>query len=212
MKVALLLSIFALTVMATDSYTILVFNLEWPTTNCLSGQCPSGYEYQDFNIHGLWPSFSTAESGPSYCSNVPYANNSSLEARMKQHWRSDAQSDVDFWTHEWTKHGTCFKEGEQPEEFFTTVLNLQAQYDPMSMLDDAGHQPDNDTKIYMSDLYGAFKYDINVTCYSKGGKNYLQTVEQCFNPDLTPVNCPRKSNDCEQYLYWPSTSNQIAFS
>ena len=131
---------------------------------------------------------------------------------MKQHWKSDAQSDEDFWTHEWTKHGTCFKDGEQPEDFFTTVLNLQADYDPLNILTEAGHQPDNDAKIQLTDLYAAFDYDVDITCYKKSGKVYLQTLEQCFNPDLTPVNCPRKSNDCEHYLYWPASSTLIVDS
>ena len=125
MLAAVLFSVIAVSAFADDSYDLLVFNLEWPPTNCLQRTCPDGYEYSDFNIHGLWPSYDTGYSGPSNCSNTPYSNTPALEAEMNEHWKSyNSDGNASFWTHEWTKHGTCYKEGETPVEFFNTVLNL----------------------------------------------------------------------------------------
>ena len=121
------IALLALSAAAQDNYSFLTFNVEWPITNCMEMTCPAGYEYSDFNIHGLWPSYPSGGSGPFYCESTPYSNTAALEAEMNEHWRSYTGDNVPFWTHEWTKHGTCYATGETPEEFFTTVLNLMAK-------------------------------------------------------------------------------------
>jgi ribonuclease I len=82
---------------ANNSYAFLLFEMEWPPTNCLSETCPSGYEYQDFNIHGLWPSYADGGSGPEYCSSTAFYVPQNLQGDMEKYWRSDSESDTAFW-------------------------------------------------------------------------------------------------------------------
>jgi ribonuclease I len=75
---------------------------------------------------------------------VPFYVPQNLEAQMKAHWRSYAKSDTGFWKHEWTKHGTCYSETSTPESFFSTVLKLHSEYDPLAVMKKYGWNPGNE--------------------------------------------------------------------
>ena len=62
----------------------------------------------EYQIHGLWPQFSSDEY-PSYCNKDPYIQPSGLlEKEMIKYWSSC--NNTDLWEHEWIKHGTCYEE------------------------------------------------------------------------------------------------------
>ena len=126
------------------NYDYLLFVTEWPPTDYLMSSCARGYEYEGFNIHGLWPT-NIDGTRPQYCSTTQFSVPASSEADMNEHWRSYSGNYVTFWTHEWERHGTCVADGETPDEFFPKVLELRAQYDPLTQLASKGIAPSSTT-------------------------------------------------------------------
>mmetsp|Transcript_44184 Transcript_44184/g.116109 ORF Transcript_44184/g.116109 Transcript_44184/m.116109 type:complete len:158 (+) Transcript_44184:62-535(+) len=77
-----------------------------------------------YTLHGLWPPSNDC-SGPAFSE----AAISSIESQMKQYWPSCAEygmTNVDFWDHEWSKHGTC--SGLDEKSFFSAALSLRSKY------------------------------------------------------------------------------------
>merc|ERR1719473_1707069 len=83
--------------------------------------CPDADEW---TLHGLWPS---AED----CSGASFDEDaiSSIESNLKAKWSScygKGGGDIDFWQHEWEKHGTC--SGMKELDYFSTAIALQGKY------------------------------------------------------------------------------------
>ncbi|KAF7491563.1 Ribonuclease DdI [Sarcoptes scabiei] len=82
---------------------------QWPETFCSQHNC---IKFQDhWSIHGMWPQ-NFDQSYPSFCcSNHTYDHRliKPLESELIAYWK-EIQSGKDndwFWSHEYTKHGTC---------------------------------------------------------------------------------------------------------
>ena len=66
----------------------------------------------NWTIHGMWPEFNKS-SWPSYChhNSLNMTQLEPLIARLNQDWLDcycqKNQTCTEFWSHEWTKHGTC---------------------------------------------------------------------------------------------------------
>lgn len=75
------------------------------------------------SIHGLWPN----GDGCNYCTSEKF-DESSLSsdtlAGMNKYWKSceGSSSNTGFWSHEWSRHGTCSGMGQ--ESYFATALQL----------------------------------------------------------------------------------------
>eukprot|EP00297_Palpitomonas_bilix_P018876 CAMPEP_0113880166 /NCGR_PEP_ID=MMETSP0780_2-20120614/7635_1 /TAXON_ID=652834 /ORGANISM="Palpitomonas bilix" /LENGTH=153 /DNA_ID=CAMNT_0000866813 /DNA_START=26 /DNA_END=487 /DNA_ORIENTATION=- /assembly_acc=CAM_ASM_000599 len=76
-----------------------------------------------WTLHGLWPQWDDTCSGPSFSLDAI----SDLESTMDSEWPSCYNDDnQSFWSHEWTKHGTC--SGLSEHDFFNQALSLLEQY------------------------------------------------------------------------------------
>ena len=111
-----------------DSY---VFAIQWPNTYCKINGCESylkNLETNIMNIHGLWPSMKNGASLKTCTSGVEIVESSSkLFSDMKKYWPSFKGSNVDFWTHEYNKHGYCMVEEfnwDDYEDYFKFVITL----------------------------------------------------------------------------------------
>jgi ribonuclease T2 len=91
---------------------------EWPGSVCRTQHCTStylaNYDGSVWNLHGLWPD----KQNGYICSNVftctaepyqPGVLSSTTVAKMDKYWVGLYNSGDDFRSHEWTKHGTCWK-------------------------------------------------------------------------------------------------------
>lgn len=80
-------------------------------------------------IHGLWPNRSDG-SWPSTCSNEQFDLSllDDLSDELEQNWpnvkalKPGSHSHEAFWSHEWSKHGTC--SGMEQHDYFATALDL----------------------------------------------------------------------------------------
>ncbi len=79
-----------------------------------------------WHLHGLWPSF-TPSKWPQYCNkNKCHVFNlkelESLLPYLDKYWTSTEEPNVDFWRHEWCKHGSCTN--MTLFTYFNTTLSL----------------------------------------------------------------------------------------
>ncbi len=81
-------------------------------------------------LHGLWPQWSPGE-WPEYCTREKF-NLTQIEdllPKMKKYWPSIYPgTNIAFWTHEWTRHGTCDFNKLSQHDYFEKTLDLYNQY------------------------------------------------------------------------------------
>lgn len=83
----------------------------------------------EWHIHGLWPQFD-ANTYPSYCKPVTFDINKlfSILPALEKYWYSDEkEKNQKFWSHEWTKHGSCMFTKMDELEYFQTALKLYGE-------------------------------------------------------------------------------------
>lgn len=85
-------------------------------------ECNSSVPY---TIHGLWPQYDS-ESWPQFCTKEVF-NKTIIKMlpEMSSDWHSCYGSNFDFWSHEWSKHGTC--SGLQQIDYFNHILLLYSE-------------------------------------------------------------------------------------
>ncbi|RYH00321.1 hypothetical protein EON65_49530, partial [archaeon] len=107
--------------------------------NYVGCQTPNAYWNKDFTIHGLWPQYS-AGGYPSSCTteafnaSVPYDIGWST---MTTYWPNVQVAESDptynsFWSHEWSKHGTCT--GLSQYNYFLDTINLAKKFGTPSVV------------------------------------------------------------------------------
>jgi len=131
---------------------------------------PESYWTDHFTLHGLWPQYTTS-GYPSSCTAEAF-DPKSPEAvgmsTMEQYWpnvqAAEGSSDYDdFWTHEWSKHGTC--SGLAQTDYFNTTINLAKSFGtPSIFTDNVGKSVNGD------DLRNALGGKTMVTLICAGGK------------------------------------------
>jgi len=94
------------------------------TEYILALQDDCGFE----SIHGLWPD---PEDTCTYCTEEEFDESeltSSTLAQMNKYWPTceSGNSNEDFWSHEWSKHGTC--SGLSQEDYFSDAISLYNKY------------------------------------------------------------------------------------
>ncbi len=117
---------------------------------------PEDYWKSNFTLHGLWPQYSTS-GYPSDCTTEPF-DPQVPEAigmdTMIEYWpnvqEAEGSTDYDdFWSHEWSKHGTC--SGLSQMDYFNAAINLIEAYGtPRIVSDNVGKS------VAASDLRNAF--------------------------------------------------------
>jgi ribonuclease I len=104
-------------------------NLRTETGSCqiseyiLALQDDCGFE----SIHGLWPD---PESSCTSCTTEVFSESkltSQTLSDMNKYWPTcQSGSNSDFWSHEWSKHGTCT--GMSQEAYFSQAISLYQKY------------------------------------------------------------------------------------
>lgn len=85
-----------------------------------------------FTVHGLWPNY--LDGGwPQFCDHGDHLDPdqvADLLPEMRAEWPSFSTNDLEFWGHEWSKHGTCSSPViTSQHQYFQTALKLHRKYD-----------------------------------------------------------------------------------
>ena len=104
---------------SSHSFDYMLHVQQWPPA---FGKATTTYT----TMHGMWPSRTGSDetSYPCTCTTEKFDPSSfpaSLTSDMNKYWLSLEGPNTPFWTHEWTKHGTC---ADLPTQagFFNTTL------------------------------------------------------------------------------------------
>lgn len=204
-----------------------VFTQWWPQTQCqityrddyrtfpessLNKNCvPEGIT--KWTIHGLWPTVGV-EHKPVWCnSSWPFDESviEDLRPKLEKQWRSyeEGHEDVEFWAHEWEKHGTCCTNLpylNTEHKYFNVTLDLNNKFDIYSALESHGITPSTKRPYKVRDIEDALEdyFQVNTTVYCYG--KMLSYVELCLDKQqLRPIDCPGTTShwENESVLYPP---------
>ncbi|XP_044952005.1 ribonuclease 1-like [Hordeum vulgare subsp. vulgare] len=153
LSLALLVALSAVGCAAAQAadYDFFYLVLQWPGSYCdTKKSCcypRTGKPAADFGIHGLWPN----RDDGSYPQNCNPANAfdpskvSDLLSSLRAEWPTlacPASDGLQFWAHEWEKHGTCAQNLFNEHGYFQTALHLRDQLRVLDALASAGVAPD----------------------------------------------------------------------
>ena len=88
----------------------------------------------NWTLHGLWPEWQNECEGPQFDMDAL----KDIHDEMESKWPSCpeyGESEEEFWSHEWQKHGTCSGMGQV--EYFKKALQMRDKY--MSQCSDEGN-------------------------------------------------------------------------
>lgn len=86
------------------------------------------YDENEYSIHGLWPQNSKTDF-PSYCKKVTFSVDKLvlILPDLNKYWYSNREKNVDFWKHEYSKHGSCVFTKMNEYQYFKKALDLYHQ-------------------------------------------------------------------------------------
>lgn len=101
------------------------------------------YDENEFSIHGLWPQNSKTDF-PSYCKRVNFQLSKLVPILpdLNKYWYSDREKNVDFWKHEYSKHGSCVFTPMNEYQYFKKALDLYHEAVQLN-LPDKYYDPDS---------------------------------------------------------------------
>ncbi|KAG0252101.1 ribonuclease T2-like, partial [Actinomortierella ambigua] len=145
-----------------------------------------------------------------------YPGGGVLVDEMRTFWPSKYEDDSAFWSHEWSKHGTCVSSiapqctPGMPQNydlftFFNTTLGLRAQYNLYQALAAQGIAPGSNPQatVVREALQAQFKVQAEVNCI--GG--VLDEIWLYFNVkngfhEFVPIDSP-DTGSCNGYIQYP---------
>ncbi|EFA82171.1 ribonuclease T2 [Heterostelium album PN500] len=186
-----------------------LFVQQWIYSYCGQQTCIASKEREAFTIHGLWPENSDG-SYPSFCKG-PSFSSSAIQDLMNQlnyDWPSLTGPNTDFWTHEWSKHGTCSLTGPitNIHDYFAAGLKVYNAYNISSSLADHGIVPSNTQSYSITSITNALINSLGNTPLLQCQNGQLSTVALCITKDLELMDCPALDGwSCSGSTIIPST-------
>ncbi|KMT07058.1 hypothetical protein BVRB_6g153870 [Beta vulgaris subsp. vulgaris] len=186
----------------SQKFDFFYFVQQWPGSYCdTKKSCcfpTTGKPDADFGIHGLWPNYNDG-SYPSNCDpNTPFDQSevSGLLRRMRTEWPTLAcpsNDGLNFWSHEWEKHGTC--SALDQHSYFQISLDLKNQANLLQALTSAGIRPNGQT-YSLESIKDAIKQGVGYTpfveCNTDTSSNsQLYQIYLCVdNSASNLIECP----------------------
>jgi ribonuclease T2 len=168
--------------------------LQYPPALCTDGafKCPTAPTTTTWTLHGLWPERADG-SYPQDCTNQQFdpAAIAPLVPEMDVVWPSLTGPNPTFWSHEFTKHGTCAEDVLPTEfDFFNRTLAIRRAHDITPALAAAGITPSASQHFSRAQFdaatVAAFGYNVLPACDSKGA---LTGAVVCIGKNFSAVDC-----------------------
>ncbi|XP_053205400.1 ribonuclease Oy-like [Panonychus citri] len=190
---------------SSPKYDYDILAIRWTPSFCSTRKCINLTE--NWEIHGLWPSWSNGSEGPEDCCSKPTFFETELKTILPQlsvDWPNQIPTkDQDsLWNHEWSKHGTCSTLSRSKNgllNYFNTTLALFHRYPIQSWLNEAKIKPtpiDQKFAYTLDEIHEAIESKTNSTisihCTKLGAKiKLLDTIYLCFkSPSMELISCP----------------------
>ncbi|XP_062503479.1 ribonuclease Oy-like isoform X2 [Corticium candelabrum] len=190
-----------------SSFDFFLLAQQWPPVICTANpdyRCrvpPSWNSNARWTIHGLWPAVYNVR-GPSYCNDSYKLNVNSLQdllPKLKYYWPNvfRGNTDVNFWSHEWRKHGTCAMSVDflnDEHDYFKEALKIRKSLDIYNTLVNAGIVP-SETHTYDVDkisfaITAAYRVKPMLLCGSnKSIGQFLSAIHLCMDKTLKLIDC-----------------------
>ncbi|XP_038678880.1 ribonuclease 3-like [Tripterygium wilfordii] len=188
----------------SQDFDFFYFVQQWPGSYCdTKKSCcypKTGKPAADFGIHGLWPNYKDG-SYPSNCnpdSEFDKSQISDLISSLQKTWPTlscPSNDGVNFWTHEWEKHGTCSESELDQHDYFQAGLKLKETANLLQILKDAGIKPDD--RFYELDsivdaIKEGTKYTPGIECNVDQSHNtQLYQIYMCVDTSGSDfIECP----------------------
>ncbi|CAN6554232.1 unnamed protein product [Malus baccata var. baccata] len=193
---------------AATPYDIFQFVQQSPSVFCLrSGICGNQPVLRHtFTTHGLWPSNFTDPSAPILCAGTLFDRNQmnadhNLQLLLSNSWPNFniRRTNMDFWAHEYNKHGRCSDNKFSQTQYFHEAYRLWLTYNAQYIFSQTtgivpGYQ------YHYIDLESAVQRTIGgktplLMCKYDRRIAYLLEVVICFDYNAAnPVDCVRTTN------------------
>eukprot|EP01133_Synstelium_polycarpum_P016154 gene16154-19222_t len=189
-----------------------LFVQQWIYSYCGTQTCIASKEREAFTIHGLWPE-NNGGSYPSFCKGPAFNANeiNDLLTDMNYDWPSLTGPNDDFWTHEWSKHGTCSLTGPITDEhdYFSSALKLYSSFNITDSLVTHGIFPSNSGSVSVPAINSSLKASFGGVPLLQCSGGELSTVAICITKEtLEVMDCPALSGwNCNgaSTTKWPAT-------
>jgi ribonuclease T2 len=204
---------------ADNSWDFLLYVSRWSGSAAYGQYLP--YNVSSFTLHGIWPTRNDG-SWPSYCTDAKFDPTAirSLIPTLSAIWYDyDRAPHYSFWTHEWSKHGTCALTDQtigSQYGYFASAITMHKTAAIRSALSQAGIVPSDSQTYKQSDVEAAIKSALGVTpilqCQDvRDLGKALFRVQVCFDKSLNLQECPSsmlKNGDSgcssDTYLHYPT--------
>ncbi|XP_054810491.1 ribonuclease 1-like [Prosopis cineraria] len=203
----------------SQDFDFFYFVLQWPGSYCdTQRSCcypTSGKPEVDFGIHGLWPNYNDG-SYPSNCDpNNPFNQSevSDLISSLERNWATLAcpsGNGIQFWTHEWDKHGTCSESLLHQHDYFASALNLKQHANVLQALSNAGIEADGGS-YSLSNIKDAIKESTGFAPFiecnqDSSGNSQLYQVYLCVDTSASNfIDCTVfPASKCLSHIHFPS--------
>jgi len=187
-----------------------LFVQQWIYSYCGSQTCIKSKEREAFTIHGLWPENNDG-SYPSFCtgSSFNYNSISDLSTQLNYDWPSLTGPNTDFWTHEWSKHGTCSITGPITDihDYFAAGIKLYDNYNITAALNSENIYPSDSDTYNANDMFNAISTFFHAKPAMQCISGQLSTVAVCVDKNtLEAMDCPSLSGwNCKGGISWPAS-------
>lgn len=161
-----------------------------------------------WTIHGLWPN--GLKDNPAFCqpdNKFDPEKIQALQASLKKYWFSSTSEDsLKFWSHEWSKHGTCAAsvpglDGQL--NYFNTALHLAQTMNATKFFENAKIFPNKSKPLDQRVVITALSSQLNskqprITCLTNKQADlpFLKEIHICLSKKLKLIDCPHKDGGC----------------
>uniref|UniRef100_A0A0D9X1T3 Uncharacterized protein n=1 Tax=Leersia perrieri TaxID=77586 RepID=A0A0D9X1T3_9ORYZ len=197
LSLALLLPLASSSAVEEVKFDFMYFVQQWPASYCATNPCrakpppPAGA----FTIHGLWPNYlkpTPGKPGPENCNSSDHLNPSQIQDLVNpltQQWPSlsRAMNNLEFWGHEWQKHGTCSNFNQHGYFNATLALKIKPSNDIAKILAESHIVPSNKNAYGFGEISDAVAkgtgFRANLQCIKDkaNGETLLYQVYQCVD-------------------------------